>query len=81
MTVSNRKSNLVINSLSEKTVRDDSYIRKAAIKHKIPYITTVTGALASAKGIMAYCESKNNKTPVLSLQEYHSSIQYYEDEE
>ena len=55
--------------------------RKAAIRHKIPYITTVTGALASAKGIAAYRESKNTKTEVLSLQEYHKEIQYYEDDE
>ena len=32
---------------------DDSYIRKAAIKYKIPYITTMAAALASVKGIAA----------------------------
>jgi carbamoyl-phosphate synthase large subunit len=32
---------------------DDSYIRKAAIRHKIPNITTPAGAVAAALGIMA----------------------------
>ena len=35
---------------------DDSYIRKAAIKYNVPYITTLTAALAAAKGIAAYRE-------------------------
>ncbi|HBN84195.1 MAG TPA: carbamoyl phosphate synthase large subunit [Clostridiales bacterium] len=80
--ITNREINLVINTpIGKDSKQDDSYIRKAAIRHKIPYITTVTGALASAKGIAAYRESKNTKTEVLSLQEYHKEIQYYEDDE
>jgi DNA-binding NtrC family response regulator len=30
---------------------DDSYIRKAAVQHKIPYITTVAATLAAVEGI------------------------------
>lgn len=51
---------------------DDSYIRKMSIKHRIPYITTIAGALASAKGIEAY---KQGGYEPKSLQEYHASIQ------
>ena len=51
---------------------DDSYIRKAAIKHKIPYITTTAAALAAAKGITA--KRNGEKTLIKSLQNYHKEI-------
>ena len=51
---------------------DDSYIRKASVKYKVPYITTLTAAMAAAKGIAAYREEK---TDVKSLQSYHAEIQ------
>jgi len=50
---------------------DDSYIRKAAIKYKIPYITTIAAAAASAKGIEAI---QKGKSKIKSLQEYHAEI-------
>ena len=50
---------------------DDSYIRKAAIKAKVPYITTSTGALAAAEGILAYLRGGDE---VRSLQSYHADI-------
>jgi carbamoyl-phosphate synthase large subunit len=50
---------------------DDSYIRKAAIKYKVPYITTLTAAAAAAKGIAARCDGNPG---VQSLQEYHAHI-------
>jgi len=53
---------------------DDSYIRKAAIKYKVPYITTIAAALASAKGIAAYTENDYRDAPLNSLQEYHLKI-------
>lgn len=63
---------LVINTPEGKLSKyDDSYIRKAAIKYKIPYITTLTAAVAAAKGIAAYCQGK---PAVKSLQRYHSGI-------
>jgi carbamoyl-phosphate synthase large subunit len=52
-------------------VTDDSYIRKAAIKHKVPYITTNAAAIAAAKGIAAYRQGQGQ---VKSLQEYHADI-------
>jgi carbamoyl-phosphate synthase large subunit len=51
---------------------DDSYIRKNAIRYKIPYITTTSAALASTKGIR---ERQNGEYKVKSLQEYHSEIE------
>jgi carbamoyl-phosphate synthase large subunit len=70
--IKNGDIHLVINTpkgrLSEV---DDSYIRKSAIKYKIPYITTTTAALAATKGIIA---RRNNPTQVCSLQDYHAGI-------
>jgi carbamoyl-phosphate synthase large subunit len=63
---------LLINTPAGKMSQtDDSYIRKAAIKYKIPYITTVAAAVASAKGIEAVQKGKGK---IKSLQEYHSDI-------
>jgi len=73
--ITNKEINLVINTPSGKqSSQDDSYIRKAAIKHKVPYITTLAAALASAKGIAAYQASPNQQAKLKSLQEYHADI-------
>jgi carbamoyl-phosphate synthase large subunit len=63
---------LVINTPGgRESKEDDSYIRKAAINYKVPYITTTAAALAAAKGIMA----RRQGDPVpRSLQEYHENI-------
>ncbi|PKM86756.1 MAG: hypothetical protein CVU87_11215, partial [Firmicutes bacterium HGW-Firmicutes-12] len=53
---------------------DDSYIRKNAIKHKVPYITTMAAAIASVKGIAAYKENGEKEIRLKSLQEYHKDI-------
>ena len=72
--ISNKKVDLIINTpLGKKGATDDSYIRKAAIKNKIPYMTTMAAAKATVEGIHAV---KNGKTlPVKSLQEFHAEIQ------
>ena len=70
--IKNNDIQLVINTPLGKTSQDDdSYIRKSAIKHNIPYITTLAAALATAKGIAAF---KKEKSQVRSLQEYHADI-------
>ncbi|MBN1189132.1 MAG: carbamoyl-phosphate synthase large subunit [Dehalococcoidales bacterium] len=70
--IKNKEINLVINTPAGKLSKyDDSYIRKAAIKYKVPYITTLTAALAAARGIAAYC---NGTSEVKSLQQYHADI-------
>jgi len=63
---------LVINTPRGKASKaDDSYIRKAAIRNKIPYVTTMAAALAAAKGIEAF---KDKPTELKSLQEYHKEL-------
>jgi carbamoyl-phosphate synthase large subunit len=70
--IKNKEIQLVINTPSGKlSIYDDSYIRKAAIKYKIPYITTLAAAIAAAKGIAAYRKGKGS---VRSLQDYHAEI-------
>ncbi len=70
--IKSREINLVVNTPSGKlSAHDDSYIRKAAIKYKIPYITTLAGALAAARGI---AEVRRGWGQVRSLQSYHSGI-------
>lgn len=73
--ITNREINMVINTaLDKRSQVDDSYIRKAAIKAKIPYMTTMTAALASAKGIAAYRSAGSDHSQLKSLQEYHADI-------
>ena len=70
--IMNHEIDLIINTPSGKLGKhDDSYIRKAAIKYKIPYITTLAGALAAARGIAAV---RQGRGLVRSLQEYHRAI-------
>jgi carbamoyl-phosphate synthase large subunit len=70
--IKNEEIQLVINTPHGKeSQEDDSYIRKAAIKYKVPYITTTAAALATAKGIGA---RKTGENQVRSLQEYHEDI-------
>ncbi len=70
--VKNKEYALIINTPSGKLSKhDDSYIRKAAISYKVPYITTLSAAIAAAKGIAA---SRQGKGVVKSLQEYHNDI-------
>ena len=67
--IMNKEIDLVINTPSGRWSKyDDSYIRKAAIKYKVPYITTLAAATAAAKGIAAY---RLGKGRVRSLQAYH----------
>jgi carbamoyl-phosphate synthase large subunit len=73
--ITNKEINLVINTqFGKRSQFDDSYIRKTAIKYKVPYITTMAAALASAKGIAAYIDNKSPHTKLKSLQEYHADI-------
>jgi len=73
--IMNGEIQLVINTpIGKRGLQDDSYIRKTAIKYKIPYITTTAAALASAKGIAASREAASAMTVLKSLQEYHAEI-------
>ena len=68
----NKKVQLVINSpVGKLSMHDDSYIRKTAIKYKIPYMTTLAAAKAAAKGIAAHRQQAGK---VKSLQSYHADV-------
>ena len=70
--ITNGKVQLVVNTpIGSGRGPDDSYIRKACIKSRVPYITTIAAALASAKGILAV---QQGQSEVQSLQERHSHI-------
>ena len=64
---------LIINSpVGKDSIHDDSYLRKSAIKYRIPYITTMAAAKAAAEGIEL--ARKTADTDVRSLQEWHAMI-------
>jgi carbamoyl-phosphate synthase large subunit len=70
--IKNREIHLLINTPGGRLSKyDDSYIRKAAIKYKVPYITTTAAAIAAARGIAAH---RRLHSGVRSLQSYHADI-------
>jgi carbamoyl-phosphate synthase large subunit len=72
--IHNKEIQLIINTpIGKNSKYDDSYIRKAAIKYKIPYITTTAAARAAAEGIRAYLD-RRGVAAVKSLQAYHRDI-------
>ena len=71
--ITNDQIQLIVNTpRGKKGTTDDSYIRKAAIKNRIPYITTMAAAKATVEGIRS--AKRDGKLPVQSLQEFHASI-------
>ena len=69
----NGEVDLIVNTpIGSERKEDDSYLRKAAIKKKIPYMTTMAAAKATASGIETI--KKNGNSEVKSLQELHSQI-------
>jgi len=70
--VKNGDINFIINTPSGKIPRQDEVsIRNASLAQKIPIMTTVRAAQASANGIRSLQKSKVH---VRSLQEYHASV-------
>ncbi len=71
--ITNGEIDLIINSpVGDDSEYDDSYLRKAAIKGKIPYMTTIAAARATAEGILQVKLAGNGQ--VQSLQMLHSLI-------
>lgn len=65
--------NLIVNSHRGKDdIHDDSYLRKAAIKAKIPYCTTLAAAQAAARGLLHVKTHEDGQ--VKSIQELHKEI-------
>ena len=71
--ITNKSVNIIINTpLDKKGLGDDSYIRKAAVKGKIPYFTNMAAAKATVQALKTI--KKNGHLGVKSLQEFHSEI-------
>ncbi|MGX8684380.1 MAG: carbamoyl-phosphate synthase large subunit, partial [Lachnospiraceae bacterium] len=71
--ITNGKIQLIINSpVGKDSIHDDSYLRKNAIKARVPYITTIDAARAAAEGIRYV--KKHGDSDIRSLQEWHSMI-------
>ena len=72
--ITNGKIQLIVNTpVGKDSANDDSYLRKAAIKGKITYITTMAAGLAAAEGIL-YVQ-QHGRGEVHSLQTLHGMIQ------
>ncbi len=70
--IKNREIDLIINTPKGKLSQfDDSYLRKSAIKYRIPYVTTVAAARAAVLSIEA---RRKGTLQVHCLQDYHASI-------
>ena len=71
--ITNEQIQLIVNTpVGKDSIHDDSYLRKAAIKARIPYITTMAAAKAAADGIRHV--KKHGQSDVKSIQEWHRSI-------
>ena len=71
--ITNGEVSIIVNTpLGKKGAVDDSYIRKAAIKGRIPYMTTMAAAKATVEGIRA--ANDPDTKGVRSLQEFHAAI-------
>ena len=71
--IMNGKIDLIVNTPIGKSENvDDSYLRKASIKKKVPYITTMAAAKATVSGIQSM--KKPGCGEVKSIQELHSEI-------
>ena len=68
----NRKVDLVINTpLGRESFFDDRAVRRAAMMHEVPCITTLTGAAAAVSAIRAM---RTQGVGVRALQDYYSGI-------
>ena len=71
--ITNGKIDIIVNSpVGKDSVNDDSYLRKAAIKARVPYYTTIAAAKAAVEGI--HYVKKHSSSEVESLQDYHAEI-------
>ncbi|MCI9174702.1 MAG: carbamoyl-phosphate synthase large subunit [Lachnospiraceae bacterium] len=71
--ITNGKIDLIINTpVGQERHADDSYLRKAAIKKKVPYMTTMAAAKATVSGIRSL--KNHGSSEVQSLQGLHGEI-------
>jgi carbamoyl-phosphate synthase large subunit len=68
--ITNGDIQLVFNTTEgPQALADSRSLRRAALLHKVPYYTTVSGAVAAAKGVRAY---RDGDLEVRTLQSYFS---------
>ena len=68
----NRKVDLVVNTpLGRESFFDDRAVRRAAMMHEVPCITTLTGAVAAVQAIRAL---RQQGFGVRALQDYHAGV-------
>lgn len=71
--VANGQIDIIVNTpIDKKSADDDSYIRKAAIKGRISYVTTMAAAKATIAGIRSV--RNDNTIGVKSIQAFHKDI-------
>ena len=71
--ITNGKIDLIINTpVGRERREDDSSLRKAAIKKKVPYMTTIAAAKATVSGILSL--KKHGSSEVQPLQTLHASV-------
>lgn len=71
--ITNGEIDLIINTpVGKQSATDDSYIRKAAIKNRVSYMTTMAAAQATVEGIKAV--KRPESLGVKSLQQFHAEI-------
>jgi carbamoyl-phosphate synthase large subunit len=72
--IKNREIQLIVNTPAGRRGKDDSAaIRRAALAHQIPTITTIPGASAAVTGLESLAKGA---LTVLSLQEYHAGKKF-----
>ena len=73
--ITNGNIDIIVNSpVGKDSVNDDSYLRKGAIKAKIPYYTTIAAAKAAAEGIAYVKAHQDQNEEVNSLHGLHAQI-------
>ncbi len=70
--IKNKEIHFVINTVSGAQAQKDSFsIRQSALQYKVPFTTTISGAIAAVKAIETL---KRKKVNIKSIQEYHKDI-------
>ena len=70
--IKNKEIHFVINTVSGTQAQKDSFsIRQSSLQYKIPFTTTISGALAATEAIEML---KKKKVNIKSIQEYHKDL-------
>jgi carbamoyl-phosphate synthase large subunit len=70
--IKNKEIHFIINTVSGTQAQKDSFsIRQSALHYKIPFTTTISGAIAATEAIEIL---KKKKVNIKSIQEYHKEL-------